>query len=38
MSEAIRTSGLVKTFGRTRGLDGLDRVVEAGEVHGFSPP
>ncbi|MFC5750176.1 ABC transporter ATP-binding protein [Actinomadura rugatobispora] len=38
MSEAIRTSGLVKTFGRTRALDGLDMVVEAGEVHGFLGP
>ena len=27
MTEAIRTDGLVKTFGRTRALDGLDLTV-----------
>jgi len=31
-------SGLVKTFGRTRALDGLDLTVEQGEVHGFLGP
>jgi len=35
---AISTSGLVKTFGSTRALDGLDLWVEAGEVHGFLGP
>ena len=35
---AISTSGLVKTFGSTRALDGLDLSVEAGEVHGFVGP
>ncbi len=35
---AISTSGLVKTFGSTRALDGLDLSVEAGEVHGFLGP
>ncbi len=35
---AISTSGLVKTFGSTRALDGLDLRVEAGEVHGFLGP
>jgi ABC-2 type transport system ATP-binding protein len=38
MSEAIRTEGLVKTFGRTRALDGLDLTVRTGEVHGFLGP
>lgn len=35
---AISTSGLVKTFGPTRALDGLDLTVETGEVHGFLGP
>ncbi len=35
---AIAISGLVKTFGSTRALDGLDLVVEQGEVHGFLGP
>ncbi|MBA0053003.1 ABC transporter ATP-binding protein [Streptomyces sp. AJS327] len=35
---AIDISGLVKTFGRTRALDGLDLRVRAGEVHGFLGP
>ena len=34
----ISISGLVKTFGSTRALDGLDLRVEAGEVHGFLGP
>jgi ABC-2 type transport system ATP-binding protein len=38
MSTAIATSGLVKTFGSTRALDGLDLMVETGEVHGFLGP
>jgi len=38
MSAAIEISGLVKTFGPTRALDGLDLTVEAGEVHGFLGP
>src|ERR1044071_2789226 len=38
MAAAIAASGLVKTFGPTRALDGLDLVVEAGEVHGFLGP
>jgi len=38
-SEApIRVAGLVKAFGRVRALDGLDLVVERGEVHGFLGP
>src|SRR5919201_528696 len=35
---AISVSGLVKTFGPTRALDGLDLEVRAGEVHGFLGP
>jgi ABC-2 type transport system ATP-binding protein len=35
---AISVSGLVKTFGRTRALDGLDLRVGTGEVHGFLGP
>ncbi len=38
MTTAISASGLVKTFGRTRALDGLDLTVEPGEVHGFLGP
>ncbi|MEV4058983.1 ABC transporter ATP-binding protein [Nonomuraea dietziae] len=38
MSNMISVSGLVKTFGRTRALDGLDLTVRAGEVHGFLGP
>ncbi len=34
----IRTTGLVKTFGQARALDGLDLVVRRGEVHGFLGP
>jgi ABC-2 type transport system ATP-binding protein len=35
---AISTSGLAKTFGPTRALDGLDLSVRTGEVHGFLGP
>lgn len=35
---AIEVSGLVKRFGSTRALDGLDLRVETGEVHGFLGP
>jgi ABC-2 type transport system ATP-binding protein len=35
---AISISGLVKRFGTTKALDGLDLVVERGEVHGFLGP
>jgi ABC-2 type transport system ATP-binding protein len=38
MTETIRMEALVKTFGRTRALDGLDLTVQAGEVHGFLGP
>jgi ABC-2 type transport system ATP-binding protein len=35
---AISVAGLVKSFGRTRALDGLDLSVKTGEVHGFLGP
>ncbi len=38
MTDSILVSGLVKTFGRTRALDGLDLSVREGEVHGFLGP
>jgi ABC-2 type transport system ATP-binding protein len=38
MSDAISVSGLVKTFGHVRALDGLDLTVATGEVHGFLGP
>jgi ABC-2 type transport system ATP-binding protein len=36
--DAISVSGLVKSFGRTRAVDGLDLRVQEGEVHGFLGP
>ncbi|MGZ0148274.1 ABC transporter ATP-binding protein [Kribbella sp. WER1] len=38
MPAAISTEGLVKRFGRTHALDGLDLTVRTGEVHGFLGP
>jgi ABC-2 type transport system ATP-binding protein len=38
MAAAISISALVKAFGATRALDGLDLVVDTGEVHGFLGP
>jgi ABC-2 type transport system ATP-binding protein len=38
VAPAISATGLVKTFGSTRALDGLDLKVRAGEVHGFLGP
>jgi ABC-2 type transport system ATP-binding protein len=38
MTDAIAVSGLVKAFGPTRALDGLDLAVRTGEVHGFLGP
>jgi len=38
MTEMIRAAGLVKSYGRRRGLAGLDLEVHAGEVYGFLGP
>ena len=38
MEHAIEASGLVKRFGPTLALDGLDLSVRSGEVHGFLGP
>ncbi len=38
MTHPIEIRGLVKTFGRTRALDGLDLEVSRGEIHGFLGP
>jgi ABC-2 type transport system ATP-binding protein len=38
MAHVITTEGLVKTFGSTRALDGLELSVTEGEVHGFLGP
>jgi len=38
MSDVIIVDGLVKRFGSTTALDGLDLRVERGEVHGFLGP
>lgn len=38
MSDVISASGLVKSFGSSRALDGLDLVVAEGAVHGFLGP
>ncbi|NNG38774.1 ABC transporter ATP-binding protein [Flexivirga sp. ID2601S] len=38
MTTAIDVQGLVKRFGRTTALDGLDLRVRTGEVHGFLGP
>lgn len=38
MTKAITVAGLLKAFGRTHALDGLDLDVEKGEVHGFLGP
>ncbi|GII58122.1 tetronasin ABC transporter ATP-binding protein [Planotetraspora thailandica] len=38
MENIITASGLQKSFGRTRALDGLDLEVRRGEVHGFLGP
>ena len=37
-SPVIAARGLVKNFGRTRALDGLDLTVTPGQVHGFLGP
>ncbi|MEO6115186.1 MAG: ABC transporter ATP-binding protein [Pseudolysinimonas sp.] len=38
MTHVIEAAGLVKKFGRSRALDGLDLRVDEGEVHGFLGP
>jgi ABC-2 type transport system ATP-binding protein len=38
MTNPIEATGLIKTFGRVRALDGLDLSVSEGEVHGFLGP
>jgi ABC-2 type transport system ATP-binding protein len=38
MTDAISISGLVKSFGRTRALNGLEFSARTGEVHGFLGP
>jgi ABC-2 type transport system ATP-binding protein len=38
MPAAIAVRGLVKSFGTTRALDGVDLQVQPGEVHGFLGP
>jgi ABC-2 type transport system ATP-binding protein len=38
LAAAIRVRGLVKRFGTTQALDGLDLTVRRGEVHGFLGP
>jgi ABC-2 type transport system ATP-binding protein len=38
MTDAISVAGLVKTFGQSRALDGLDLIVRTGEIHGFLGP
>jgi ABC-2 type transport system ATP-binding protein len=38
MTDAVSVTGLVKTFGGSRALDGLDLTVRTGEVHGFLGP
>jgi len=38
VTNVIEARGVVKTFGRSRALDGLDLRVSPGEVHGFLGP
>jgi ABC-2 type transport system ATP-binding protein len=38
MENVIEVAGLIKNFGRTRALDGLDLEVRTGDVHGFLGP
>ncbi|MFC5381113.1 ABC transporter ATP-binding protein [Aquipuribacter nitratireducens] len=38
MADIVTLHDVVKTFGRTRALDGCDLVVSPGEVHGFLGP
>ena len=38
MAHPIEITGLVKTFGKLRALDGLDLTARSGEIHGFLGP
>ena len=38
VAHPIEISGLVKTFGSLRALDGLDLTARTGEIHGFLGP
>jgi ABC-2 type transport system ATP-binding protein len=38
MDVAVQLDGVVKTYGSTRALDGIDLTVSTGEVHGFLGP
>lgn len=38
MNDSILMQSVVKTFGHTRALDGVDLAVKTGEVHGFLGP
>jgi ABC-2 type transport system ATP-binding protein len=38
MTNAIETTGLVKTFGETRALDGVELAIRAGSVYGLLGP
>ena len=38
MGMAIRTEGLTKTYGKSRGIEDVDLEVEPGEVFGFLGP
>jgi len=38
VTEVIRCQGLTKRYGSTVAVDGLDLVVEAGQVFGFLGP
>jgi ABC-2 type transport system ATP-binding protein len=38
MTNAIETTGLVKTFGKTRALDGVDLAIRSGSVYGLLGP
>jgi ABC-2 type transport system ATP-binding protein len=38
LSNAIETSGLVKTFGKTHALNGVDLQIRAGSVYGLLGP
>ena len=38
MTTAIETTSLVKTFGKTRALDGVDLTIRSGTVYGLLGP